>query len=81
MPTIEMRIPIEEAIGRLESGAEVILDFSPVMRIDAAELRMMERLAETAEAKGAKVVLAGVNVDVYRALKLARLAARFRFAG
>jgi hypothetical protein len=36
----------------------------------------MENLATTADEKAAKVVLRGVNVDVYKVLKLMKLAPR-----
>jgi hypothetical protein len=59
---------------------EVVLDFSGVSGIDPAGIRAMEGLAGAAEAKSAKLVLRGINVDVYKVLKLARLANRFSFA-
>ncbi len=71
---------VEVALEKLNgSGNEVILDFSSVARIDPSALRAMESLAATAAAKAAKVVLRGVNVDVYRVLKLTQLATRFSF--
>ncbi len=39
----------------------------------------MENLASTAGDKAAKVVLRGVNVDIYKVLKLVKLAPRFSF--
>ncbi len=59
---------------------EVILDFSSVGRIDPSALRLMEEFARIADDKGLKVVLFGVNVGVYKVLKLVRLASRFSFA-
>lgn len=58
---------------------EVLLDFSAVLRIDPSGLRAIEDFAAEADQKSAKVTLRGVNVDVYKVLKLARLAARFCF--
>lgn len=71
---------VEVALEKLDgSGGEVILDFSSVGRIDPSGLRAMESLASTADEKSAKVVLRGVNVEVYRVLKLMQLAPRFSF--
>jgi anti-anti-sigma regulatory factor len=61
------------------ADTELILDFSSVQRIQPSALSAMEQLARTAAEKGAKVILRGVNVDVYKVLKLTRLAARFSF--
>ena len=60
-------------------GGEVVLDFSSVRRIDACALRGMEEFAGLADAKRIKAVLRGVNVDVYKVLKLMKLASRFSF--
>jgi anti-anti-sigma regulatory factor len=57
---------------------EVALDFS-VLRIDASALRAMEELARIADEKNVKVALRGVNVDVYKVLKLVKLTRRFSF--
>jgi len=71
---------IEEALEKLDSaGGEVVLDFSSVRRVDPGALRAMEKLAGAAGDKVVKVVLRGVNVDIYKALKLAKLAPRFAF--
>ncbi len=59
------------------TDTEVTLDFSGVRRIDPKGLGAMEDLATAADAKSVKIVLRGVNVDVYKVLKLARLAPRF----
>lgn len=48
-------------------------------RIDSSVLRVMEEFAGIADGKGVKVVLRGVNVDVYRVFKLVKLASRFSF--
>ena len=39
----------------------------------------METLADSADEKAVKVVLRGVNIDIYKVLKLAKLASRFSF--
>ena len=67
-----------EKLGR--AGTEIILDFSSVRRIDPAALRGLEKLAVIAEEKAVRIELQGVNVTVYKVLKLARLASRFSFA-
>lgn len=58
---------------------EIILDFSSVLRIDPAALRAIEEFTAVAAGKGVKVVLRGVNVGIYKVLKLVRLASRFSF--
>jgi anti-anti-sigma regulatory factor len=58
---------------------EVALDFSSVRRIDPRALRAMEELASLADHNGVKVVLRGINVSVYKVLKLVRLTSRFSF--
>jgi anti-anti-sigma regulatory factor len=58
---------------------EVVLDFSSVRRIDSRALTAMEKLAAAAEGKGVKVLLRGVNVDIYKVLKLVKLTSRFSF--
>ncbi len=71
---------LQAAAERLGSdGGEMILDFSSVRRVDPSALKAMEELAGSADEKAVKVVLRGVNVDVYKVLKLARLAGRFAF--
>ena len=71
---------LQEAGEKLDSAqGEVALDFSGVHRINPPALRALESLAGTADEKALKVVLRGVNVDIYRVLKLAKLAPRFSF--
>lgn len=71
---------LREAGNKLESAdGEVTLDFSSVRRIDASVVRAMEELADRAKEKDVKVALRGVNVDVYKVLKLVKLAPRFSF--
>lgn len=55
---------------------EVVLDFSGVLRVGTGALRAIEELAEL---DSGKVSLRGVNVGVYKVLKLARLTSRFAF--
>jgi anti-anti-sigma regulatory factor len=70
---------LEQAREQLGNG-ELALDFSSVRRLDAGALRAMETLAGVAENKAVKIELQGVNIDVYRVLKLAKLAPRFTFS-
>jgi anti-anti-sigma regulatory factor len=71
---------LQEASETLDSaGGEVLLDFSSVRRIGPSALRVMEEFVGNADGKGVKVVLRGVNVDVYRVFKLVKLASRFSF--
>ena len=67
----------QEKLDRVEG--EVALDFSSVRRIDPSGLRAMEELADMADTKGVKLALRGVDVGVYKVLKLVKLASRFSF--
>lgn len=72
---------VRNALERLAgAGDEIAVDFLEVYRIDAGTLRAMEELAAKAQEGSRRVVLRGVRVDVYKALKLAALAGRFSFA-
>jgi len=63
---------------KLDSAeGEVVVDFSSVGRIDPSAIRALEGFADAADDKGVKVVLRGVNVDVYKVLKLVKLGSRF----
>ncbi len=68
-------------VGEKLDGAdgEVVLDFSSVRRIDPGGVNAMEEFARIADEKAVKVVLRSVNVDVYKVLKLVKLAPRFSF--
>jgi len=71
---------LQEAHESLEAvEGEVILEFSSVPRIDVSAVRELEKLAGTADSNGKKVMLRGVNVDIYKVLKLAKLTRRFSF--
>jgi anti-anti-sigma regulatory factor len=71
---------IHEAHMQLDTVCDqTTLDFSSVPRITPRDLRAMEELADRAENESVKVVLCGVNVDIYKVLKLVKLAARFSF--
>jgi len=71
---------LKEAGEKMDTvDGEVALDFSSVHRIDPTALRAMEEFAGLADGKGVKVALRGVNVGVYKVLKLVRLTPRFSF--
>jgi len=74
-------VPALQGVEEKLDGAEgeVIVDFAAVHRIDLSALRAMEELAAIADKKAIKVLLRGVNVDVYKVLKLVKLAPRFSF--
>jgi anti-anti-sigma regulatory factor len=71
---------LQEAAEKLETAdGELVLDFASVCRIDPNALRAMESFVSAADGKSVKVVLRSVNVDVYKVLKLVKLARRFSF--
>lgn len=71
---------LQEAGAKLDSAeGEVVLDFSSVQRIDPAALKALEELARLADEKAVKLVLRGVNVEIYKVLTLVKLAPRFSF--
>jgi anti-anti-sigma regulatory factor len=55
---------------------ELVLDFSSVQRIDTVGLKALEQLVAQAEERKTRLVLQGVNVDLYKVLKLYKLAPR-----
>lgn len=73
-------LALHEAEEKLESAeGEVVLDFSSVRRVDPSAIRAIEEFANAADDKVVKVGLRGVNVDVYKVLKLVKVASRFSF--
>jgi len=71
-----LELQAQIAAGNVES----VLDFSSVSRIDAKAVQSLEALAGLADAKAARIELRGVNVEIYKVLKLVKLAPRFSFA-
>ena len=72
---------LEQAFRNLDGAArELVLDFSSVRRIDAGGIGSLEKLAAAADAKSVKVDLQGVDVSVYKVLKLVKLTPRFSFS-
>ena len=75
----EAGLALREARERLDSAeGEIVLDFSSVRRIEAATLKEIEELVSVADGK-VRVVLRGVNIDVYKVLKLVNLTRRVSF--
>ena len=73
-------VALREALEKLDgAGGEVVLDFTSVRRVDPDALGVMEKIAGAAGDKAVKVVLHGVNVGIYKTLKLSKLAPRFSF--
>jgi len=71
---------LQEAKKKLDcADGEAVLDFSSVRRVDVSMLKALEEFARTAHEKAVKVVLRGVNVDVYKVLKLVKLTQKFSF--
>jgi anti-anti-sigma regulatory factor len=69
---------LQEVIDKLDiAESEVVLDCSAVNRLDPGALKALEKLAGRADDKSVRIVLRGVSVDVYKVLKLMKLAARF----
>jgi anti-anti-sigma regulatory factor len=73
-------VTLDRASKQLDgSQDEIVLDFSSVRRIDAASLRRLEEFAAAAKARNVKVVLRGVNVNLYKTLKLMKLTRELSF--
>jgi anti-anti-sigma regulatory factor len=71
---------LQGARQKLESaGGELVVDLSSLRRVDASLLLAMQEFATMAQGKGAKLVLRGVSVDLYRVMKLVKLTAAFSF--
>ena len=71
---------LQETGNWVESAnSKVVLDFSSVRRIDPSALRALEDLAGIAGERAVTLELRGVSVDVYKVIKLAKLAPRFLF--
>lgn len=71
---------LEQAAEKLDSAdGEMVLDFVGMRQIHSQVLRQLENFAALADEKRVKVVLHGVNIDIYRVLKLVNLTTRFSF--
>lgn len=60
-------------------GPEVLLDFFLAQSLDPAGIQALEELAGAADIENAKIVLRGVNIEMYKVLKLAGLSDKFTF--
>jgi anti-anti-sigma regulatory factor len=72
-------VALEGVREKLDAGAEITLNFSRITRVEPGVIRALDALARTAKEKPAALTLRGVNVEVYKVLKLARLASQFSF--
>ena len=87
MISVLLKIDEEQVVDALREAAdklgscdgEVVLDFSSVRKIAPSAIQALENLASVADDKLVKLVLRGVNVDIYKVLKLVKLAPRFSF--
>jgi len=71
---------LQQAGEKLDAAnGQLIVDFSSVRRVDPAALAAIEEFAGVADGRGVKLALRGVNIEVYKVLKLAKLAPRFSF--
>ena len=70
----------QDALGAVKAGCrEVVLDFSRRERIGPAMVDALEELAAAGESNGVTITLHNMNIEVYRVLKVVRLAQRFSF--
>jgi len=71
---------LREVLQKLDSPqGEAVLDFTAVRRVDAAAVQALEDLARVTASRSTKIGLRGVNVEIYKVLKLMNLARRFSF--
>ena len=71
---------VEKAAEQLDGvDGEIALDFSSVQQINPSALAAISEFADVADDRGVKVVLRGVNVEIYKVLELVKLASRFSF--
>ncbi len=61
------------------SDSELVIDCSELARLDPRALATLETVANKADEHQVRVVLHGVNVDVYKVLWLVKLTPRFSF--
>jgi anti-anti-sigma regulatory factor len=89
MPRLAVRLEVDETniVTALEKASneltgpegEVLLDCTTLGRFDGNALRALENLARVAREKEVTVAMRGVNAELYKVLKLARLTASFVF--
>ena len=69
-----------KAVDMVNSAeGEVVLDFSSVLRIDAAAATAFGDLAGLAAQRSVRIVLRSVNIRIYKALNLLKLVRSFTF--
>lgn len=68
---------VEKSLKRAQG--ELIIDFSSVARLDGVALSSLAEFASKADTASVKVILRGVNVDVFKVLVLMKLNSRFSF--
>ncbi len=68
---------IEKSLDHTQG--EVVIDFSSVSRLDGSAVRSLAEFAGKAKANSLRVILRGVNVDVYKVLVLTKLTSPFSF--
>lgn len=78
-PERVVQVLTNDAVEKLAGAEDVVLDFSSVLRIDASAVDALEDLALLAGDRCANVALLGVNLNVYKVLKLVKLTPRFSF--
>jgi len=71
---------LQAAEEKLNEAGELAIDFSQVRRLDAKGVQALVELARKADEKAVKLVLHGVDVDVYKVLKLVKIDSRLSFA-
>lgn len=71
---------LQDVREKLDSAnGQLVLDLSGVNRINSAGVDALEELANMAASKNVKLTLCGVSVELYKVLKLAKLASRLSF--
>lgn len=68
---------VREKLG--SAGPEVLLDFFFVQTLEPSGIRALEELDAAAEVLKTRIVLRGINVELYKVLKLAQLTDKFLF--
>jgi len=68
---------VEKSLKRAQG--ELVIDFSSVARLDGVALSSLAEFASKADTASVKVILRGVNVDVFKVLVLMKLNSRFSF--
>ena len=77
----EKLIPASTESGRIEvDESRTVVDFSHVERLDSNSLASVRDLAKRAGDSESKVIVRGMSVEVYKALKLAKLTSGFSFS-